>query len=148
MGWCQGESSDGVWLQPPVPGHSWARQHTLGRSVHSQGWLVVPPALPQAGASRAGASRSLHFLHQQTQRQPGLMEPPEPLPAAPHRYLGVCGQWHCIPPVPCPPFSSWGWWCLPCQALQLCLWSCQLDSHHSSGKGSWMDVHCLSDGAA
>lgn len=86
----QGESSDVVWLQPPVPGHSWARQHTLVRSVHSEGWLVVLPALPQAGASPAGASRSLHFLHQLPQRQPWLMGPQS------HRLQPATGVWDCV----------------------------------------------------
>lgn len=84
----------------PCQGTGWPRQHALVRSVHGEGWLVVLPAQPLAGAGQAGASRSLCFLRQQNTGAAGAGgTPQEPLPA-PHKAIACSPPQVCVPPGP------------------------------------------------
>lgn len=139
----------------PCQGAGWPRQHALLRSVHSSWCCLHSPclgrprccfqesALPMPsntgaagadGAPKATACtpKAIPCTPKATACSP-LPVPGNVLAVALHPTRPIAYQ---CPALPSPPRrQGWGWWCLPCQALQLCLWSCQLDSHHSSLEG-------------
>lgn len=99
----RGESYDILWLQPPVPGRRLATPARRGQERAQRGLAHGAARTAPAGASQAGASRSLCFLCQQNTEAAGVgVTPQEPLPAAPHRCASHHA--HCLS-VPCPPLS-------------------------------------------
>lgn len=91
----RGESYDILWLQPPVPGRRLATPARRGQERAQRGLARGAARTAPAGASQAGASRSLCFLCQQNTEAAGAGgTPQEPLPAAPPEA--------CVSPGPLP----------------------------------------------
>lgn len=136
----RGESYDILWLQPPVPGRRLATPARRGQERAQRGL-----AHGAARTAPAGGQPSWCF-----------QEPVLPMPA---KHRGSWGWWNppraiaCSPPrgvrltrpiayqcpaLPCPCRQGWGWWCLPCRAVQLCLWSFLLG--RVPGRWMWLSV--------
>lgn len=123
----------------PCQGAGWLRQHAVVRSVHSEGWLMVLPAQPRLGPAKLVLSGACASYASKTQRQLGLVEPPKSHclqpPTGMHLTRPIVYQ---CPALPCPCRQGWGWCCLPCRAVQLCLWSFLLG--RVPGRWMWLSV--------
>lgn len=96
----RGESYDILWLQPPVPGRRLATPARRGQERAQRGLARGAARTDLAGASQAGASRSLCFLRQQNTEAAGAGgTPQEPLPAPP-KAIACSPPQACVPPRP------------------------------------------------